>query len=222
MRLDVDAGDLSHVLAPAEHDRASRFYRVEDRRKYVVAHAMLRRILALYEQSSPESLQLTVEEFGKPALASSASGEPRLQFNLSHSGELALVAVARGRRVGVDVEQWRTTFPHAELARKVLSANEQATFRALAGAPEREVAGFYSAWSRKEAYIKATGHGISRGLQHFDVTLATDEDARLVADQFDDAAPERWTMRALVVGAGYSAAVVVESPADEILLYDAR
>jgi 4'-phosphopantetheinyl transferase len=81
--------------------------------------------------------------------------------------------------------------------------------------------GFFSAWSRKEAYLKATGHGISRGLDHFDVTLSPGEPARLLADRLEPHALTRWAMTAVPVGAGYSAALVVEGTLDDMLLLDA-
>lgn len=82
------------------------------------------------------------------------------------------------------------------------------------------MAAFYAGWCRKEAYIKATGYGLARNLDHFDVTLATD-DARLLADRLDPRGAESWSMHALDVGPGYSAAVVVESGTSEVLLFDA-
>jgi 4'-phosphopantetheinyl transferase len=83
------------------------------------------------------------------------------------------------------------------------------------------VAGFFAAWSRKEAYIKASGHGITRGLHHFDVSLVPGETARLIADQFDELAADRWVMRELPAGEGYSAAVVAAAPVDDVLLFSA-
>ncbi len=224
MRLDVvaevvaDADDLIGVLSPAERERASRFYRPEDGRAYITAHAQLRRILAQYVATSPESLEFALDELGKPFLATPAPA-PRIEFNLSHSGAFALVAVALGRRVGVDVERWKRDFDYARLAAKVFSPAERAALAATGNQAEGLVAAFYAGWCRKEAYIKATGYGLTRNLDHFDVTLTTD-DARLLADRLDPGAAESWSLHTLDVGPGYSAAFVVESGISEILLFE--
>lgn len=215
-RLVARNDELIAVLSADERERASRFYRPEDARAYAMAHAHLRHIIARYVPSTPESLVFAVDDLGKPVL-STPVGSPRIEFNLSHSGVFALVAVSLGRRVGVDVERWKNGFDYARLAARVFSPAEQAALAATHDEAE-SVAAFYAGWCRKEAYIKATGHGLARNLDHFDVTLATD-DARLIADRLDAAAAESWAIHAIDVGLGYSAAVVVESVISEVLLF---
>lgn len=220
VRLDADDDALATSLSDDERERASRFYRREDQRRFVVAHAMLRQILAGYLGANATSLELTTGEHGKPALAQSHRGPP-LEFNLSHSGDFALVAVAMEKRVGVDIEQWRDTFDHSRLAEKVFSEHERRELEELLDGPHTMLDAFYSAWSRKEAYIKATGHGVSRGLQHFDVSLHPDQAARVLDDRMEPGAVTRWAMYALHAAEGYSAALVAEMPVDDILLFDA-
>lgn len=219
VRLDSNADDLLDVLSADERDRAGKFYRREDQRAYVTSHAHLRRILGGYLSTQPESLQLTTNDLGKPLLTSPGS-DLRLEFNLSHSGAFALIAVARGRRVGVDVERWKPSFDPAGVAGRHFSAAEAETLRAIGDDSAAVVTAFYAGWCRKEAYIKATGHGLARGLDHFDVTLDADE-ARLIADRLDHQAAHSWTMHALDVAPGYSAAVAIESRTTEVLLFDA-
>jgi len=201
------------TLSAEEQARADRFFRDVHRRRFVIAHGALRRILADYLDVKPGVLEFVTGEHGKPALTPIAGPQPAaVEFNLSHSGDLALVAVTRANPVGVHVEQWDEGVECLELAERFFSPNERRALRALANAPNHVVAGFFAAWTRKEAYLKATGHGIVRGLHHFDVTLAPGEPARLVADRLDRDATERWTMTELAPAEGYSAALVVASP----------
>jgi 4'-phosphopantetheinyl transferase len=204
------------VLSEDERARAQRFHFEIHRRMFVAAHAATRRILAEYAGVAPHSLVFESGEFGKPSLVNSD-----LEFNLSHSGDLALLAVSCGGAVGVDVEKWNHEIEHIQLAEHFFSEAERSALRGLAHASQHVVAGFFAAWSRKEAYIKASGHGITRGLDTFDVSLVPGEVARLMADQLDDVATERWVMRDLPAGEGYSAALVATAPVDEVLLFDA-
>jgi 4'-phosphopantetheinyl transferase len=217
---DRDTSALWPVLSAEEQARARRFHQERHRRQYVIAHGTLRRILGEYAGLAPSELAFETGEFGKPSLLNH-SGPQRLEFNLSHSGDLALVAVARGGLVGVDVERWNGDVEHLDVAEHFFSPGEQRALRALAGSRELLTAGFFAAWSRKEAYLKASGRGVTGGLHHFDVSLAPDEPARLLGDRHDHAATERWTMTSLEPAAGYSAALVVATPLDEILLFDA-
>lgn len=204
------------LLSAAEQARASRLVRELHRQRFVVAHGALRTIVSGYVDEPPEALEFESAEHGKPSLRR-GGGVPAIEFNLSHSDEFALVAVTRARPVGVDLERWSSDVEHLELAERFFSPGERAALRALARAPEQIQAGFFAAWTRKEAYLKATGHGISRGLQHFDVALAPDEPARLLADRLDADATERWSMAALDPAPGYSAALVVRGPLGEVL-----
>ncbi|MEO8335556.1 MAG: 4'-phosphopantetheinyl transferase superfamily protein, partial [bacterium] len=193
--------------------RAARFHFAEHRDAYIVAHGMLRRILGSY---APGELHFVTGEYGKPALRDDVD----VRFNLSHSGDLALVAVARGRDVGVDVERWNANIEHVALADYVFSIAERAALRELS--ESERVAGFFAAWSRKEAYIKATGHGITRGLDHFDVTLRPGESACILDDRMDPMFREGWVMRDVPVPDGYSAALVAGAPLRDVQHYDAE
>jgi 4'-phosphopantetheinyl transferase len=208
---------LRPLLDDEERARADRFYREEHRVRFAVAHGWKRRILARYAGRPASSLRFVCGEHGKPSLAGDGAGD--LHFNLSHSGDLALVAVAR-TPVGVDVERWDAEVEHLELAERFFSPSERGALRALAEDADAVVAGFFAAWSRKEAYLKATGHGISRGLHHFDVTLAPGVQARLLADRLDPAATARWVMHALDVAPGYSAALVAAAPVAHVRVLD--
>lgn len=222
VRLDrPGAGDdMWAVLSETERGRARRFFQEHHRRRFVAAHAGLRRILAGYVASPAAELRFTVGAHGKPSLAESGTSGRMLEFNLSHSADLAVIAVAWERPVGVDLERWKREMNHLELAERFFSPGERASLRALAERHDDLVHGFFAAWSRKEAYLKARGEGVTRGLHHFDVTLAPGEPARLVADRLDSAV-DRWRMRSFVPAPGYSGAIVVAEPFGELLLLDA-
>lgn len=177
---------------------------------YVVAHGGLRHVLAGYTGIKPGALAFDVGAAGKPSLAipNSDKHEPAIEFNLSHSGHVVLIAVARGRAVGVDVERWDRQVEHVSLAEHFFSPYERDALRQLSGDSEALNEGFFNAWSRKEAYLKALGAGIAQGLHHFDVSLRPGEPAALLADRNDSAATMRWEMMSLDVGHEYSAALV--------------
>lgn len=198
---------LKGLLSEDELRRAEAFYFERDRSSFVVARATLRKILSLYAGSPPELLQFSYNAFGKPEL----NGVPRemgVRFNLSHSGGLALYAVADGREVGVDVEVVRESVPCEELAVRYFSRREVAALTALPAGERRHA--FFECWARKEAYIKAHGKGLSLPLHSFDVSLAPGEPAALLATGEDEDGGPRWSLRELEAGPGYAAAVAVE------------
>ena len=209
-RIALDRGDgdsLRSGLSSDELARAARFHFERDRTRFSVARAALREILAHYLGASPAEIAFVYGDHGKPALA---PPDGDLRFNLSHSHDLALCAVARGREVGVDVERIRELDDLEELSRRVFSAREQAALRRL---PEpNRLAGFFTAWARKEAFIKALGEGLSHPLERFDVSLEPDRPARLERIDGDAERAARWTLAAVEVEAGHTAALVVEAP----------
>lgn len=195
------------LLAPDEHARADRFRFERDRRRFTVARGVLRALLGRYLGTDPRGVAFRYESHGKPAL----DGEPAahgIRFNVSHSGEMALYALARGRELGVDVEEVRRMEDGLKIAERFFSEAEVAAFRALPDGIRDDA--FFNCWTRKEAYIKAVGEGLSFPLHAFDVSLAPGEPARLLASR-DPRQAERWSLRGLPDPApGYRAAVVVE------------
>lgn len=171
---------LTGYLSDAERARAARFYFERDRGRFIAAHAALRLILARYLERAPLAFDFQVNEYGKPHLAPGATPlGSELHFNLAHSGNIALCAVDAGGPVGVDVELIRPDFAVESIAERYFSAREVQAFRALPAALRPQ--GFFNAWTRKEAYIKAHGLGLSMPLNSFDVTLAPGEPAELLA-----------------------------------------
>ncbi len=171
------------LLSPAERQRLDRFRFADHRRRFQIGHGSLRWILAGYLGTTPETIEFSQGPRGKPYLA-----QPGPFFNLSHSGKLAMVAVA-GSEVGVDVEKVRRLDSLTPIARRHFSAREFAALDALDGAA-RELA-FYRCWTRKEAYIKALGEGLSMSLDSFEVSLG--EQPRFEACH-DGEDPTRWSL----------------------------
>jgi 4'-phosphopantetheinyl transferase len=193
---------LESILSADERDRAARFRFPEGKDRYIVAHGCLHNILAHYLGCEPGQLSFSNNEYGKPAL----SGH-QLEFNLSHSGNFALVAVSQGRKVGVDVERIRSDVELERIAGRYFSKSEVTELMALAA--EQRTAGFFNCWARKEAYIKAQGWGFSMSLDSFDVSLTPHEPALLRATRPDAQEAARWTLLSLEVDPGYAAAVAI-------------
>ena len=215
-RISLDQPDDSldrfrQTLDPDELNRASRFHFEKHRRHFIVARGFLRSVVARYLETQPEALQFSYGAYGKPELAS----EHVLRFNLSHSHEVALLAVALDAELGVDVEQIRADFASEEIARRFFSRAEVEVFNALP--QEEQVAAFFRCWTRKEAYIKAIGKGLSQALDAFDVTLAPDVQPELLRVEGDDAS--RWLLRNVDVGEGYAGALAVERPVAEVRFF---
>jgi 4'-phosphopantetheinyl transferase len=200
---------LQHILSPEESERAHNFHFDHHRERYIVAHLATRLILGRYLGRSPERLRFHSNAYGKPALLMEEGdgGEP-LRFNLSHSADLALLAVGRGREIGVDIECIKADFAYHELAERFFSERETATLRALP--PDLQSQAFFNCWTRKEAYIKARGKGLSLALSGFDVSLAPGERAALLSVRDEPEEALRWSLQELPSCPGYAAALVVE------------
>ena len=196
--------DLKCLLSDDELRRAARFRFQKDRHRFVASRGILRSLLAGYLGRSPRSMEFHYSDTGKPLLPATSD----LHFNVAHSGELIVWAFAQGRRVGIDVEEIRIDFPTQEIAERFFSASERSTLRMLA--PNHRPQAFFRCWTRKEAFVKATGDGLSLPLDQFDVTLAPGQPAELVQTRPDYQEAERWTMHNLDVHPNYAAALVTE------------
>lgn len=169
-----------------------------DRNRYIRARGALRLLLGDCLGAAPESLRFAYGPLGKPALAAPAIP---LHFNVSHAGDLALIAVCQGRPVGVDVEQIRLDYGGEAIAERFFSPGERAWLLRLP--PSQQTTGFFRLWTRKEAYLKARGEGIWRDLAGFDVSQSPPEPV------WPDGA---WFLHDLAPAPGYCAAVAVEGP----------
>jgi len=194
-------------LTSDEQHKAERFYFPKDRKHYIIARGLLRRILSRYLDKKPSHLRFCYGPYGKPALLPEQGGDvPR--FNVSHSRGLALYAVTWNWELGVDLEFLRTDFPCQEIAERFFSPKENAVLRTLPAHLQHRA--FFSCWTRKEAYVKATGKGLSISLDQFDVSLMPDESAALLRTQWDAQEACRWSLQELIPAPSYVAALAVE------------
>jgi len=205
LKLDSDSVQQANsTLSADESQRAARFHFDKDRQRFTLSHIALRDILSRYLHIQPEKIIFTVGEYGKPAVVSNLN----LDFNLSHSGDYALIAVARGHKTGVDVEHFREELEIEKIAQRFFSNEENAELMSLP--LDQQPTGFFNCWTRKEAYIKAHGLGLSLPLDSFDVSLAPDEPAILRATRPNTHEVSKWTLLSLDVEDQYAGAVAVE------------
>ena len=204
--LDLESTELLGlwaILSPEEQARASRFHFSTDRSRFIAARGTLRTILGLYLDESPGELTICSGPFGKPYLARSS-----LRFNVSHSDGIALIALTDGREVGIDLEHVRPQVDHESIASRFFSPAESAKLGALP--QSRRSWAFLACWTRKEAYVKAKGGGLSIPLEKFDVSLESGGPARLVNVHFDPGESARWSLAELTPGPGSVGALCVE------------
>jgi 4'-phosphopantetheinyl transferase len=220
VRLDVPNDllrTLEKMLTADESERAARFHFPIHRDRFITAHGYLHDILTRYLPLDAHSLSFSINDYGKPRL-SEVFSERGLEFNLSHSGDFALVAVTLNRQVGVDVEYIREEDSSEEIAQRFFSKREVSDF--LSVPSEARNVAFFNCWTRKEAYIKAHGLGLSLPLDSFDVSLIPSEPAILRATRPDPQEAVRWTLKHLEVWPGYAGAVAVEGNDLEFRLWD--
>src|SRR4051812_8069545 len=205
-RPDEDIARLRELLDDDERRRADRFTFLKGRRQFTVARGLLRVLLGRSLGIDPRQVQFEYNAYGKPALAP-GQGDDSLRFNLSHSGELVLYALARGREVGIDVETIRADFATDAIAHRFFAPAEVA---ALRGLPlEARTRAFFTCWTRKEAFIKARGKGLSIPLDAFEVSLVPGTEAAVLVTHDDPDEAGRWTLHELEPGPGYVGALAV-------------
>jgi len=195
------------LLSPDEKERAGKYYFQRDREYFVVARGVLRMILSRYIDLSPEQIAFSFNPYGKPALRQGV-GDDLLRFNVAHSGTVALYAFTRGREIGIDIEYIQQNCWSLELAEHFFSPTEVSMLSALA--PQSRTLAFFDCWTRKEAYIKARGEGLSHPLNRFTVSVTPGQPASLLTTDGEPREASRWTLMDLFPGREYRAALAVE------------
>jgi len=195
------------ILSADEKERARRFRNISDGKRYLIARGSLRRLLGYYVAGAPDRLQFTYDTFGKPSLSGQTS-EAVLNFSVSHSEDQALFGFARGRRIGVDLEYIRPDIDVLGLAKGYFSPDEFRRLRRLPASEQCEA--FYCVWTRKEAYLKACGEGLSFGLERVEVSLLPAEPAMIRKVPGASNASEHWTLKHLSPAPNYLGAAAVE------------
>lgn len=191
---------FADCLSLAERNRAARFKFLPDRTRYLIAHAALRSILGMYLSVHPAAIEFDSGPVGKPKLAQNFAGS-EIEFNLSHSGALALIAVTRGREVGVDVERIQKDFAFESIAQRFFTSREVAALHVLPPDLRREA--FYKCWTSKEALLKGKGLGLSGSLDEVRIRL-TATGVRVTPAVRD------WSLTELTPATGYASALAVK------------
>jgi len=199
--------ELLQILSEDERLKAGRLCVGEVRERFIVGRSVLRGILGQYLHVRPEQLRFSYGPHGKPAIAPECEGGG-IRFNMSDSSGLAVFAVTRGREIGIDLERMRPDVPCEELARRYFAAAEVSEFLGLPESQRQE--GFFNCWTRKEAYLKAIGRGLSFPLRNVVVSLAPGKPATILAIEGDPEEARRWSLTSLNPDPAYSAALVVE------------
>ena len=193
-RLSLPEAVLTKIgrwLSGDERERAARFRHDKHRNNFIVGRAMMRGVLGRYVDAEPDQMEFKYLAHGKPQLAGEHATS-HIEFNLSHSGDVALCAVTLGETVGVDVERVRDLRDMQGLANRFFSAHEA---RELDQEPsDRQLESFFRCWTRKEAYVKAIGQGITCPLDSFAVTLTADAPPQLLHIDEDETVAANWSM----------------------------
>lgn len=203
-----DAAGSDEILSPAEKERAARYHFDEDRERYVAGRVSLRLILAQRTGTRAGEVVIQESERGKPRLALAGSA-PRVFFNVSHSGDYAVIAVSETAEVGIDIEQIRVDCPIDQLARRYYAAREYEWLRNL---PEdRRLQGFYRLWTIKEAVLKCAGLGLSVPTQSIRVRLTNDQAPTVTCPDAGHKALEEFQIREISLVEHYASALAVST-----------
>lgn len=193
-------------LSPEERERAARFHFEKDRNHYIAGRGLLRKLLGDYLNVSPAALSFSYNRYGKPLLTPPA---PELQFNLSHSHGWALLGFTLRAELGVDIEKMRPDFATREIAERFFAPDEVAVLASLDASQQAQA--FFKCWTRKEAFIKAHGIGLSFGLDKFSVAFAPGVAPALLRCDLDANAAGQWSIVDLPVPPNYLGALAIHS-----------
>jgi 4'-phosphopantetheinyl transferase len=196
---------LFALMSAEEQARAARFAREQDRHSFTAAHGGLRRLLAAMLGEPPQTFAFAANEFGKPRLA-----PPRgIGFNMSHSGGIVLIGVARDLAIGVDVEALRDVPERPNIVRRYFHPGEAADFATLSENQAEQA--FFRCWSRKEAVVKALGLGMSLDLHRYRVTCLPDAAPDVLALEGDADSAAAWSLLDLDPAPGHVGAVAARA-----------
>lgn len=195
------------LLSDVERHRARRFVLDRDTRRFIIARARLRELLAERLGVRAHQVELEYGAHGKPAL-SRRFADSDLHFSISHCDDLAAYAFSSGHAIGIDVEAVRVMTDADDLAARYFSRRENATYRTLN--PHDKPLGFFNCWTRKEAFVKASGDGLSMPLDRFDVTLAPGEPAKVLRIE-NTPGNSGWRLHSSCPAAGYVAAIASQA-----------
>ena len=204
---DAQIAHFESVLSASQRSRAARLRVDEKRRQYIIAHGLTRRILGRALSVAPEAIEFVRGPKGKPYLGG-AHTDNGIQFNMTHTSHMALIAVTRRGEVGIDIERVRHNLQWEKLARRYFSVQEYEAYRTQP--PDARLRTFFVCWTRKEAVLKAIGTGIGGGLDSFDVSVDPDSPPRLLDNRWDGRFHGDWSMVHLEPEQPYVGTLVIE------------
>ncbi len=193
-------------LSLDERERASRFHFEQHRNRYIAGRGWLRELLSAYLNVAPQNITFDYGTHGKPAL-SGQSAHGGLEFNLSHSDSIAVAGVTRARPLGLDIECVRPLADMGDLVKRFFSQRESSIFEQLQR--EQQLSVFFNLWTRKEAWLKATGQGISQYLKEVEVSFLPGENVRLLKLPEGFLPAHKWSLQDLDPGCGLKGALAV-------------
>lgn len=205
--LDEHSDSFARTLSDDERTRAKHYHFLRDRTKFLVRRGMLRVILGRYLSVEPNRIQFDHGTYGKPRLASKFDSD-RLEFNLAHSHNLAVYAFTRKRRIGIDLEKIQPLPNLEQISSQFFTSQESEKIQRLDG--NARLLAFYHCWTRKEAYVKAIGNGLTHPLDQFQVSVEPTQPARLVRVKGQSQETARWSFKSFVPASGYVSALAVE------------
>ena len=200
---------LEAWLDPQDRQRAARFRLPEDRSRFILGRALLRKGVGHHLRRPPEEIELTYTQFGRPLLAR----DQGIQFSISHTHDWVALALTAGARVGIDLEYLRAMVDPIELAPRIFSDEDLEAFQALP-ADERAPA-FFRAWTRKEAYLKARGEGIAEALRFVSVSFGSEETI-LLRDRREASVTGSWRLHDLPAPADYMGSIACDEGRKEL------
>ena len=202
------------LLSPDEKNRAQKFRFAKDSRNFIVARGILRSLIGKYLEINPAEISFQYNKFGKPGIAYNNS----LQFNISHSKNIALFAFTKRFNIGIDVEFVNPNIEVKDIASNFFSTNEITNLLAL---PDKDQAlGFFNCWTRKEAFIKAVGEGLSFPLDKFEVSLEPGKPAKLLATHWEPEAVSKWSIYSMSPGANLVGSLAIEGVIEQVKFWN--
>ena len=197
----------AQTLSEQEQERAAKFTFPDKYEEYVVSRGLLRKALGHVLKQAPSGFQFDYTSSKKPYLSRKYNNRP-ISFNVSHSHGQALVAISVDRNIGIDIEKIRPDVEYEKLAKRFFSEAEHAAIMLL---PLGErVAAFFATWTRKEAFVKATGKGIAFGLSEFDVNILPYEPPAMLVTRWNPADVSKWLMANIETYKNYIATLAAD------------
>ena len=207
--LDRPVSRFHRLVSPDERNRAKRFHFERDGNRFIVRRGILRTILGSYLNIEPGAIRLYFGSNNKPVLVDELN-KADLHFNLSHSGGLGIYAFSHGHEIGVDIEYVRDIPEMEQLAGQILTPKEKAEFKTLSKSKRKEA--FFDCWTRKEAFVKATGDGLSRSLNEIEISPVAGDSGKILAANAISFDSSQWFVYDLNINGGYKAAFAREKP----------